>query len=125
MQACGEGKRRKHAGSGSHNAFQPSFFSNPFIFLDWNGILIEGEVPPAFPDATSEAKPEYSGKELYQKAKKKLGGVYLKKAEKSYKDKQLNLALKLYHEAASYFEQKDDESKAIRKKIKEIKSKLK
>ena len=70
MQACGEGKRRKHAGSGSHNAFQPGFFSNPFIFLDWNGILIEGEVPPAFPDTASEAKPEYSGKELYQKAKK-------------------------------------------------------
>ncbi|MDD2717351.1 MAG: hypothetical protein PHW04_15790 [Candidatus Wallbacteria bacterium] len=62
--------------------------------------------------------------EGYRVAKKNLGLVYLKKARKHEEDGQFNLALKIYHEASSYFDPVEIENQEIRKKLKDLKSKV-
>ncbi|MDD5091582.1 MAG: hypothetical protein PHQ23_11795 [Candidatus Wallbacteria bacterium] len=62
--------------------------------------------------------------ENYLRARNRLGGLYLRKAEKNRDSGKLHLALKLFHEAASYFDPADECSREIKRSIKELKNKI-
>ena len=62
--------------------------------------------------------------ERYLKAKNRLGDVYYNRAVQHEENKEFNLALKLYHEALSYFTSEDDKFHNINKRIIEIKKRL-